>query len=129
MIPHKEHLKVLEQFAKRETAIYGNSADTGVYVNETELAQIRTAVKAIKGMYNGRNWTCNTSKMKQASVKNILIPFDVDGDMVTGARVDVTVVERIMKGHYAKPNSKYVSIRITPFHLNSADVPFVANTH
>ena len=125
MVPEKEHLKVLERFAKRETAIYSNSADTGVYVNDAELDQIRTSVKALKKCYSGRNWTCNTSKMKQAAVKDILIPFVVEGEMSIGSKVDVTVVQSLKKGQYAGPNKVYVSIRITPFYMHNVDVPFL----
>jgi len=125
MIPEKEHLKVLERFAKRETAIYSNSADTGVYVNETELAQIRTAVKALKKYYSGRNWTCNTSRMKQAAVKDILIPYEVEGETAAGVKVDVTVVQSLKKGQFARPNQKYVTIRIVPFYKRTDDVPIL----
>ena len=127
MIPEKEHLKVLEDFAKNRTSIYRDAADTGTYITEADLARIRTAVKALKLFYGGRNWTCNGPTMNQAAVNNIMIPFEVEGNMARGVTVDVNVVERKrLTSHIAIPK-RYVSIRIIPFYREVDEIPCLLN--
>jgi len=123
MIPEKEHLKVLENIAKHETAIYSDSADTGTYITDADLAQIRQSVKALKAFYGGRNWTCNGSTMRQAAVLGIHIPYEVEGDMARGVIVDVNVVQSVRKEQFATSPKRYVTIRFDPFHKQTKDVP------
>lgn len=124
MIPHKEELAFLESLASKQQPIYTDSADTGVYLEDSTLDSVREAVKSLKQFYGGRVWTCDGPFMKQAAVKSIMVPYEVEGDMARGVTVSINIVVNLKKTAYVRHhNARYASIDITPFHVQTKDVP------
>lgn len=123
MIPEKEHLIILEEYAKKQKQIFPTSADVGVYIKDQDLYRIKESLKKLKLFYGGRNWSCNTAKMDQGAVNNIMIPFEIEGSMARGVTVSVNVV-LVKKRSF---NSRYATITIDPLYTETTNVPCLIN--
>jgi hypothetical protein len=119
MIIGKEALVGIECLARAQGQVYPDSADIGVVLDNEQLDLLRTAVKTLKGVYSGENYS---PAPDYNGVRNIIIPIEELGaDVPTSTGVyTCTVIDVLVSKQFQ--NVAFIKIENTL--LGEDEIPF-----
>lgn len=88
MIVGIEHLKVLEEFAKRQTRVYPDACDYGyVWGDKEELSRLRNATVGLMELFEFESKRWGGPNTEGGKSVKLFIPFEQDGPEYAGVSV------------------------------------------